>query len=71
MDRGFSYLTVLPTAQIMSRAVLDPMALYIEASVARPNETWRAYLLRAEAERLLDPVKKDLPAWTVRTIVPE
>lgn len=100
--RGNEYMMGV-TPQIMSRAVLDPMARYMEANVSRPQEalqffdlpstgcdlrsalsgkftpsvvlltqvtrpgeTWRAYLLRMEADRLRDEEKKALPAWTVR-----
>lgn len=61
--RGNEYMMGV-TPQIMSRAVLDPMARYMEANVTRPGETWRAYLLRMEADRLRDEEKKALPAWT-------
>ncbi len=54
------------TPQIMSRAVLDPLAAHIEKNMARPKETWRAYLLRVHVEGLRDPEKKTHASWTVR-----
>lgn len=54
------------TPQIMSRAVLDPMAAHIEKNMAAPNETWRAYLLRMHVDAMRDPVTKGHAAWTVR-----
>jgi hypothetical protein len=37
--------------------------------VSWPNETWRAYLLRMEADRLQDEKLKALPAWTVSSVL--
>lgn len=51
-----------PTSGINMCAVL--------LQVSRPGETWRAYLLRMEAERLQDEKLKSLPAWTVGALFP-
>ena len=40
----------------------------VDMQVSRPGETWRAYLLRKQAERLADDATRDLPSWTVRTM---
>lgn len=52
------------TPQILSRAVIDPMVTHLEAKVSNPGETWRAYLLRKQAERLANDETRDLPSWT-------
>jgi hypothetical protein len=52
------------TPQILSRAVMDPLVVHLETKVSRPGETWRAYLLRKQAERLANDATRDLPSWT-------
>lgn len=48
-----------------SRAVLDPLVRHLDDKVSGAGETWRAYLLRKQAERLADDATRDLPSWTV------
>ncbi len=63
---SFPQSFLLPTCR--SRAVLDPLVKHLEAKVSDAGETWRAYLLRRQAERLADDATRDLPSWTVRSL---
>ena len=70
-----SFRTMGVTPQILSRAVTDPMAAYIEQKVAdtESGETWRAYLLRRIAEYLRRPEDGrpyGVSAWTVPAPLP-